>query len=75
MRPGECRLLPPRVLERIDDREGGGGMIPLGGRVSGWREIALWVLIAVAAAVLTVVAFRAYLNPSALIDFANSLLC
>jgi len=27
------------------------------------------------AAVLMVVAFRAYLNPSALIDFANSRLC
>jgi len=50
-------------------------MIPLSGRVSGWREIALWVVIAVAGAAVTVVAFRAYLNPSTLIDFANSRLC
>jgi hypothetical protein len=50
-------------------------MIPLSSRVSGWGEIALWAVIAVAGAVVTVVAFRAYLNPSALIDFANSRLC
>jgi hypothetical protein len=50
-------------------------MIPSSGRASGWREIALWIVIAVAGAVLTVVAFRAYLNPSAIIDFANSRLC
>jgi hypothetical protein len=50
-------------------------MIPLSGRVSGWREFALWVVIAVAGAVVTVVAFRAYLNPLALIDLANSRLC
>ncbi len=56
-------------------RRTGGGMIPLSGRPSEWREIALWVVVAVAAAVLTVLAFRAYLNPSALIDFANSRLC
>jgi hypothetical protein len=48
-------------------------MIPSSGRASGWREIALWIVIA--GAVLTVVAFRAYLNPSAIIDFANSRLC
>jgi hypothetical protein len=50
-------------------------MIPLSGRPSGWREIGLWTLLAVIAAVLAVLAFRAYLNPSALIDFANSRLC
>ncbi len=50
-------------------------MIPLSGRPSEWREIALWVVVAVAAAVLTVLAFCAYLNPSAVIDFANSRLC
>jgi hypothetical protein len=50
-------------------------MIPLSGRASGWREVAVWVVVAVAGAALTVLAFRAYLNPSALIDFANSLLC
>ena len=50
-------------------------MIPLSGRPSEWREIAVWVMVAVAVAGLTVLAFRAYLNPSALIDFANSLLC
>jgi hypothetical protein len=50
-------------------------MIPFRARTSGWREIAIWVLVALAGAVLTVVAFRAYLNPSALIDFANSRLC
>jgi hypothetical protein len=50
-------------------------MIPLSGRTLGWREIAVWVLVAVAGAALTVLAFRAYLNPSAVIDFANSQLC
>jgi hypothetical protein len=50
-------------------------MIPLSGRPSEWRAIALWAALAVVAAVLTVLAFRAYLNPSALIDFANSRLC
>ena len=50
-------------------------MSPLNGPLSSWREITLWVLVAVAAAVLMVLAFRAYLNPSALIDFANSRLC
>jgi len=50
-------------------------MIPLSGRPSAWRQIAWWTVVAVVAAVLMVVAFRAYLNPSALIDFANSRLC
>jgi hypothetical protein len=50
-------------------------MIPLSSRASGWREIALWIVIAVAGAVLAVVAFRACLNRSVLIDFANSRLC
>jgi hypothetical protein len=59
----------------LDDREGGSGMSPLNGPLSSWREITLWALVAVAAAVLMVLAFRAYLNPSALIDFANSRLC
>jgi hypothetical protein len=50
-------------------------MIPFSARPSGWQEIALWVVVALAGSVLTVLAFRAYLNPSALIDFANSQLC
>jgi hypothetical protein len=42
--------------------------------------VSIWTIVkagavAVAAAVLMVLAFRAYLNPSALIDFANSRLC
>ena len=57
------------------DSRGGGDMIPLSGRPSEWRQIAWWMVAAVVAAVLMVVAFRAYLNPSALIDFANSRLC
>ena len=50
-------------------------MMPLSGRPSERREVALWVLVTLAGAVLMVLAFRAYLNPSALIDFANSRLC
>jgi hypothetical protein len=50
-------------------------MIPSSGPAPGWRVVALWVVVAVAGAALTVLAFRAYLNPAALIDFANSRLC
>jgi hypothetical protein len=58
-----------------NDSEGGGDMIPPTGAAPAWRVVALWVVVAVAGAVLTVLAFRAYLNPSAIIDFANSRLC
>jgi hypothetical protein len=50
-------------------------MIPSSVTVPAWRAVALWVLVAVAGTLLTVLAFRAYLNPAALIDFANSRLC
>ena len=50
-------------------------MIPSGTRLPGLRVAAWWVAVAVAGAVLPVLAFRAYLNPAALIDFANSRLC
>jgi hypothetical protein len=50
-------------------------MIPSGGRTPGLRVAAWWAAVAVAVALLTVLAFRAYLNPAALIDFANSRLC
>jgi len=59
----------------LDDTEDLSHMIPLRGSVSNRREFALWALVAIAAAVLMVLAFRGYLNPSALIDFANSRLC
>jgi hypothetical protein len=40
-----------------------------------WQAVVLWLFVAVAGAALMVFAFRAYLNPAALIDLANSRLC
>jgi len=42
---------------------------------AGWRSAVWWVAIAVLCALLAFWAFRSYLNPGALIDFANSRLC
>ncbi len=50
-------------------------MIPSSGAAPAWRVVVFWLVVAVAGAALTVLAFRAYLNPAALIDLANSRLC
>jgi hypothetical protein len=42
---------------------------------SGWRSAVGWVVLAVLCAVLTALAWRGYMNPAALIDFANQRLC
>ena len=41
----------------------------------GWRGAAYWIALAIVGALLLGFVFQAYLNPAALIDFANSKLC
>jgi hypothetical protein len=41
---------------------------------AGWRKVTRWLLIAAGATVL-VLATRAYLDPAAMIDLANTQLC
>jgi hypothetical protein len=50
-------------------------MIPSGAlNASVWR-ITWWILVGIVCTVLTAFALRGYLDPAALIDFANARLC
>lgn len=44
-------------------------------RTSQWKRVALWLILAVLAALVAVVAVRGYLSPEMLFGFSNSFTC
>ncbi len=44
-------------------------------RMSESRRLVLWIILGVLAALLTYVAFRAYLSPDFLLNFSNAFRC
>jgi hypothetical protein len=41
----------------------------------GWRSALWWVAVAILCALIVAIAWRGYLSPAAIIDFANQRLC
>lgn len=50
-------------------------MIPSGTLSAPVWRVAWWILVGIVCALLTAFALRGYLDPGALIDFANTWLC